>query len=129
MNIEENSNLTPQQQRFADEYLIDSNGTQAAIRAGYSAKSATVQAYKMLLKPHIAAYVKQKKQSVAEKLGLDAEYVLSKLKSIGQLTMPTREESNPTVALKSFELLGKHLRLFEEDDKKQQTININVIQF
>ena len=40
--------LTEKQQRFVDEYLIDLNATQAAIRAGYSAKTADVQGSRML---------------------------------------------------------------------------------
>ena len=40
--------LTPQQQRFVAEYLIDLNGTQAAVRAGYSPKTAAVQASRLL---------------------------------------------------------------------------------
>ena len=40
--------LNPKQQRFVDEYLIDLNGKQAAIRAGYSEKTAEVQASRLL---------------------------------------------------------------------------------
>lgn len=46
--------LTPKQQRFVEEYLIDLNGTQAAIRAGYSAKTANQIAAEYLAKPNIA---------------------------------------------------------------------------
>lgn len=51
--------LTPKQQRFVDEYLIDLNGTQAAIRAGYSKKTARQIAEENLSKPYIAAAVQQ----------------------------------------------------------------------
>lgn len=49
--------LTRKQQRFVDEYLVDLNGAQAAIRAGYSADSAKEIAYENLTKPHIAAAI------------------------------------------------------------------------
>lgn len=42
--------ITPKQQRFVEEYLVDCNGTQAAIRAGYSARTANVQASQLLAK-------------------------------------------------------------------------------
>jgi phage terminase small subunit len=51
------STLTPKQQRFVEEYLIDLNSTQAAIRAGYSARTADVQASEILSIPKVAAAV------------------------------------------------------------------------
>ncbi|GKS99214.1 hypothetical protein AVKW3434_07520 [Acidovorax sp. SUPP3434] len=49
--------LTTRQQRFVDEYLVDLNGTQAAIRAGYSPKTVAEQSYHLLRRPHIASAV------------------------------------------------------------------------
>ena len=49
--------LTRKQQKFVDEYLVDLNGTQAAIRAGYSIATATEIAHENLRKPHIAAAI------------------------------------------------------------------------
>lgn len=121
--------LRPKQQLFADEWMKDRNATQAAIRCGYSPRSAQVHGSRLLSNDMVSAYLKKKTQSIADKLGIDAEYVLSSMKQIGKFTMPTRAEANPTVALKSLELLGKHLKLFEEDDKKQTNITINVVQF
>ena len=40
--------LTAKQQRFCEEYMVDLNGTQAAIRAGYSKKTAMQQSYQLL---------------------------------------------------------------------------------
>lgn len=67
--------LTPKQKRFADEYLIDSNGTQAAIRAGYSPKTANEQASQLLAKLNIKEYVARRSAELAEKTGLTAELV------------------------------------------------------
>ena len=121
--------MNERQQRFCDEYLIDYNGTQAAIRAGYSPRTANEQASRLLTDVSIRDYVKSRQQTIANKLGIDAEYVLSNMKQISQLTKPTRAEANPAVSLKALEFLGKHLRLFEEDDKKQSNITINLVQF
>ena len=52
--------LTKKQQRFCDEYLIDMNGTQAAIRAGYSAKTAKQIANENLTKPDVRDYIDQR---------------------------------------------------------------------
>lgn len=63
---------TARQQRFIDEYLVDLNATQAAIRAGYSAKTARQTAAETLSKPYIAAAVAAKQSERAEKLELTA---------------------------------------------------------
>lgn len=52
--------LTAKQQRFCDEYLIDLDGTKAAIRAGYSEKTAAVIASENLRKPNICEYIHQR---------------------------------------------------------------------
>jgi phage terminase small subunit len=65
--------LSPKQQRFVAEYLIDLNATQAAIRAGYSRKTAEQQGYENLRKPQIAAAVGQAQAAHNERAGLDAE--------------------------------------------------------
>lgn len=71
--------LTPKQQRFVEEYLVDLNGTQAAIRAGYSPRSARHMAADYLAKPHIAAAAAALMRARSEKIGLDAEWVLRRL--------------------------------------------------
>jgi phage terminase small subunit len=68
--------LTPKQQRFVDEYLTDLNATQAAIRAGYSEKTASVIASENLCKPNIAAAIEKSRQKTANKLEITRERVL-----------------------------------------------------
>jgi phage terminase small subunit len=75
--------LTPKQARFVEEYLIDLNGTQAAIRAGYSARSARDLACEMLDKAHIAKAVEKRIAARAKKTGLTAERVLRELAAVG----------------------------------------------
>lgn len=68
--------LTPKQQRFVDEYLIDLNATQAAIRAGYSEKTAEQQGYQLLQIPSVSAAIAAASQRVAKSTGLTTERVL-----------------------------------------------------
>lgn len=68
--------LSPKQQRFVAEYLVDLNATQAAIRAGYSAKTASSIGQENLTKPEIAAAVAAGQATVARKLGISAERVV-----------------------------------------------------
>lgn len=71
--------LTPKQQRFVAEYLIDLNATQAAIRSGYSEKTAKAIGFENLTKPAIAAEIAKRQVKMAEKLELSAEKVLREL--------------------------------------------------
>ncbi|KYK44536.1 hypothetical protein A1D31_14150 [Bradyrhizobium liaoningense] len=73
------SELTPKQARFVEEYLIDLNATQAAIRAGYSAKSANDQVGGLLAKPHIKAAIEAGRAARSEETKIDAAWVLKRL--------------------------------------------------
>lgn len=74
--------LTNKQQRFVDEYLIDLNATQAAIRAGYSAKRADAIGYENLRKPVIAAAIAQMQVVRADRTGITQDRVLKELARI-----------------------------------------------
>lgn len=76
---EKTSKLTPKQLRFVQEYQIDLNATQAAIRAGYSKKTAHSIGQENLNKPEIAAELARRQAKIAEKLELSAERVLREL--------------------------------------------------
>ena len=71
--------LTPKQERFCQEYIKDLNGRQAAIRAGYSEKTANEQASQLLAKLHIASRVAELKGESAERLKIDADEILREL--------------------------------------------------
>ena len=74
--------LTDKQQAFVDEYMRDFNGTQAAIRAGYSRRTAQEQASALLSKPIIAEVVARAKAERAARAGIDADRVLEEIKAI-----------------------------------------------
>lgn len=71
--------MTPKQEAFINEYLIDKNATQAAIRAGYSARSAMQIGEQNLRKHEIAKEIESRMAIAAEKAGLSAELVFASL--------------------------------------------------
>ena len=121
--------LTPKQQRFVDEYLIDLNATQAAIRAGYSKNSARQIGQENLSKPVIAAAVAKAKQERSEAIKIDAEWVLRQAVELHRRCMqeirPVRNPKtgkqlyddndnalftfNATASTRALELIGKHV--------------------
>ena len=74
--------LTEKQKRFCDEYIIDLNGTQAAIRAGYSKKNAYSQANENLKKPYIREYIDARMAEKKSKLIAQQDEVLEYLTSV-----------------------------------------------
>ena len=77
--------LNQRQELFCREYIKDLNGTQAAIRAGYSKKTADRMAYELLKKPEIQAFVLQSKAERVEEVKIDANYVLKRLIEIDEM--------------------------------------------
>ncbi|MEI8142844.1 MAG: terminase small subunit [Chitinophagia bacterium] len=68
--------IPPRQQRFCEEYLVDLNGTQAAIRAGYAANSANEQASRLLAKSNIQEFIKLKQAEIQKRLDITQDRVL-----------------------------------------------------
>jgi len=77
--------LTDKQELFAREYLKDLNATQAAIRAGYSEKTANEQASRLLANVNVQNFVASLKAERVEQTGIDAAYVLRRLVEIDQM--------------------------------------------
>jgi len=74
--------LTPKQERFVDEYLVDLNATQAAIRAGYSVKTARQIGEENLSKPDIQAAIQARKVALQQSTHISAERVVKELARI-----------------------------------------------
>ncbi len=118
--------LTPKQDMFVREYLIDLNATQAAIRAGYSAKTAYSIGEENLKKPEIAAAIQKAMEKRAAAVDISAEYVLNGIKNLidrceqkipvlddkGEPTGEWRFEGS--TAMRGYEMLGRHLKLFTD---------------
>lgn len=71
--------LSLKQQKFADEYLIDLNATQAAIRAGYSPKSAEQQGSRLLSNAKVRAYIDQRMAEHSRRTGINQERIIREL--------------------------------------------------
>lgn len=136
------SKLTRKQQIFCDEYLIDLNATQAAIRAGYSKKTAKQQATENLAKPYLREYIDARMAEKEKKLIADQDEVLKYLTSVLRGTSSSEElvvegkgdglsearrvEKAPSEKdrLKAAELLGKRYGIYT--DKVQAEVMIPV---
>lgn len=134
--------LTAKQQRFCDEYLIDLNATKAAIRAGYSEKSARQMATENMSKPSIKEYIGKRMAEKEAALVADQAEVLKYLTSVlrGQsqsevvVVEGTGEGCSEARAmqkapdekerLKAAELLGKAHMMFT--DKVQQEVDMDL---
>jgi len=73
--------LNPRQSRFVNEYLVDMNGTKAAVRAGYSPKTAKSQTSRLLTNVNLRAEISRKQKESELKLNIDRETVLEGLAS------------------------------------------------
>lgn len=121
--------LTKKQRKFADEYLIDCNGTQAAIRAGYSPKTANEQAAKLMANKKISTYISNKLDEMSSERLADAQEVLEYLTSVmrGEYTEQVlRLDGNGVQVvdyiqvsarerLKAAELIGKRYGMFKDN--------------
>ena len=116
------------QRKFADEYLIDCNATQAAIRAGYSPKTANEQGNRLLANVSISTYIEQQLEQMHNKKTADAQEVLEYLTSVmrgehteqalrlvgeGVQEIDTLEVSAKD-RIKAAELIGKRYGLFKD---------------
>lgn len=133
--------LTDKQERFCQEYLIDLNGTQAAIRAGYSENTAKEIASENLTKPYIKERIKVLQEQIALRLEISQDWVLKRFKDIsdrcmtatpvmifdpeaGKLVESGEYRFDSTGANKATEAIAKHLGFFEKDNKKE-VVNYN----
>ena len=103
--------LTDRQARFCEEYLIDLNATQAAIRAGYSKKTAREQAAQNLSKLNIQEKIAELKAERAKRTEMTQDSVIQELAAVARAEI---KGVRAVDKLKALELLGKHLGMFVE---------------
>lgn len=132
------SKLTLKQKRFADEYIISANATAAAIKAGYSKKTARSIGQENLIKPDIKAYIDERIEKLESAKIATQEEVLQYLTSImrgdqQEKTLISIGELGQEIVdidvgakdrIKAAELLGKRYRLFT--DKIEMDISSDV---
>lgn len=118
------SKLTDKQARFAEEYLIDLNATQAAIRAGYSAKTAKEIGSENLTKPNIAAAIEKAQLKLSERALVTQEMVVS------GLLKEAKEDgmgSSHSARIAAWAHLGKHLGMFKEQVEHDVTDRLGLL--
>jgi phage terminase small subunit len=137
--------LTAKQQRFCDEYLIDLNATQAAIRAGYSKKTAYSIGVENLKKPELKKYIDKRMAEKESKLIADQDEVLKYLTSVlrGQSksteivvegigdgcssARTIKKEPSEKDKLKAAELLGKRYGLYTDKVETEVDLDLNIV--
>lgn len=131
--------MNARQRKFADEYLIDLNATQAAIRAGYNPKTAYSQGQRLLKNVELQAYINEMLEKMHNEKTADAQEVLEYLTSVmrGEHTEQVlqlvgdgyQQITNIDVAakerLKAAELIGKRFGLFT--DKTDLNVALPVV--
>jgi len=86
--------LTPKQQAFCEQYLVDLNATQAAIRAGYSPKTAQEQSSRLLSKAIVAEFIQQLMDARSKKTEVSSEVVLRELLSLATVDLSLAYDEN-----------------------------------
>ena len=141
----EDIKLNAKQEQFCNEYLLDLNATQAAIRAGYSKKSAKEIGCENLTKPNIAKRVAELKSKRSNKLQIDQNVVLQNLLKAmrislgeddthvvgtvdGMMTSMPLQKTDIASFLKVQEMLAKHIGFYELDNQQQNdSVTQNVV--
>lgn len=108
--------LKDRQKEFVRQYLVDLNATQAAIRAGYSERTANAQAGRLLANVGIREAIETAQAKRARRVEIKAEDVL---RGVIEVTTQARESGDLKTALKGYELQGKHLGMWTEKVKQE----------
>lgn len=139
--------MTPKQEAFVREYLIDLNATQAAIRAGYSEATAYSQGQRMLKNVEVAAEIQKAMDERSKRTEITSDYVLTTIHDTIERCRQAKpvidrkgepvlvETPNGALAqafvfdsgavLKGAELLGKHLKLFTDKTEHSGEMTVN----
>lgn len=117
--------LTPKQARFVQEYLIDLNATQAAVRAGYSERTACEQGSRLLANVKVQAALQEAMQARQARTEVTQDYVIGKLVEIADKAASDCQDSDLKYSnkIKALELLGRHVGAFErpEDNRADES--------
>ncbi len=121
--------LTVKQKKFVKAIAAGKSGTEAAIKAGYSKKTAYSIANQNMKKLEVKDALEKEIDSAAKKAGVDPEWVYKSLKRLHDFNSQVVEEGdemiNPAVALDSAKSIGKFMRMGEkESDVKDDTLKI-----
>lgn len=122
--------LREKQQRFAEEYLIDLNAKQAAIRAGYSPKSAEQQGSALLRNPQVSAYIEQRMAQLSARTGVNQERIIRELARVAfldpthlvdmdsaEILESTSEDDRAAIASVKVKTMGGDVEMVEREVK------------
>ena len=107
--------MTPRQERFVQEYLIDRNGAAAAVRAGYSPRTSRQIAHKLLTKADVAAAVRQGEAQLAAEAQLAREEVLRGL--LAAIDM-ARVQGDPAAMIAGWREIGRMCGYYAPERKQ-----------
>ncbi|WP_171882413.1 terminase small subunit [Klebsiella quasipneumoniae] len=116
--------LTDKQELFAREYLKDLNATQAAIRAGYSEKTAKETGYENLTKPHIQELIAELNKERMDRVQIDADYVLRQAVKLHERCM---QEVEPITDRRGEEITDEQGRTIYGFDAKGATAALKLV--
>jgi len=115
--------LTKRQALFAEEFVKDRNATQAAIRAGYSPKTANEQATRLLAKVSVKSEVTKLSKQVAKRNNLTSDRLVREYKSLAYSNITNYLDENGNIALHQLKTLPKHLSAAIESVQTSTTTN------
>lgn len=121
--------MTDKETNFCHEYLIDFNATQAAIRAGYSEKSARQIGSENLTKPYIKEYIELEKKKVLGDIDSIRVRIINELKKLSFDEVKELTGHDHKDKLKALDLLGKYAGMYTDKVEHigDMSININVV--
>ena len=113
--------LNAKQRAFTVEYMKDKNATQAAIRAGYSQKTAYSIGKQLLNKLEIQEKIKELQEEARARAGITVDIIVNRLNSIA-----SNPEEKSSDRIRADELLGKYLGMFTEKVEMKGQLNTSV---
>lgn len=132
--------MTDKQLAFIDHYILDLNGTQAAIRAGYSAQYAGQQAFQLLSAPEIKEAITERRKKLGQETGVDIDFVTRRAKLIADRCMQAepvlifdgeqwvesgKYKFDSSGANKAVDTLARIVGAYNKDESNKTTIVFN----
>lgn len=126
--------MTPKQQDFVKEYLVDLNATQAAIRAGYSEKRASEIGYQLLQKTTVQEALKTERDRLSARTEITQESIMADIEAIKQDAMQAVYDADGNkamldhkAALRACELQGKRYGMFDDRLKVSGSVTLTLM--
>lgn len=126
--------MTPKQQRFVEEYLVDLNASAAILRAGYKTKNPDVDGYQLLVKPSIQAAISAARASLQKRTEITQETIMADIEAIKRDAMQVvyDDDGNKAMldhkaALRACELQGKRYGMFDDRLKVTGSVSLTLM--